>query len=101
MSGSSEPRLSQVLRLAAIMEGTTLLLLVLVGVPLKHGLGIGEVTRWLGPIHGFAFLFYVWAVINELAKTDLPRGWIWRALGVSFLPGGTFWFYRHSLAVRG
>lgn len=101
MSAISEARLSKLLRLAAVLEGTTLLLLVLIGVPLKHLLGIGEFTRWLGPIHGFAFLFYIWAVINELAKTDLPRGWIWPAIGFSFVPGGTFWFYRHSLVPRG
>ena len=97
----SEPEtrnpVSRLLRFAAVAEGTTLLLLVCVGVPLKHGFGFAEVTRWLGPLHGMAFLIYVWAVINELALRDQPRGWAIKAMLFSFLPGGTFWFFRRSV----
>ncbi|MGE6782419.1 DUF3817 domain-containing protein [Ensifer adhaerens] len=89
---------SRLLRIAAIVEGTTLLLLVFVGVPLKHGFGIGEVTRFLGPLHGLAFLTYIWAVINELSLRDQPRGWAAKAMLFSFVPGGTFWFFRRSIA---
>ncbi|OCO99620.1 MULTISPECIES: DUF3817 domain-containing protein [unclassified Ensifer] len=90
-------QVSRLLRIAAIGEGTTLLLLVFVGVPLKHGFGIAEVTRWLGPLHGLAFLTYIWAVINELALRDQPRGWAGKAVLFSFLPGGTFWYFRRSI----
>ncbi len=91
-------QISRLLRIAAIAEGTTLLLLVFVGVPLKHGLGYGEVTRFLGPLHGLAFLTYIWAVINELSLGDQPRGWAFKAMLFSFVPGGTFWFFRRSIA---
>lgn len=90
-------RASRLLRVAAVVEGTTLLLLVFVGIPLKHGFGIAEVTRWLGPLHGLAFLTYIWAVINELASGDHPRGWAIKAMLFSFVPGGTFWFFRRSI----
>lgn len=91
-------QISRLLRIAAIAEGTTLLLLVFVGVPLKHVLGYGEVTRFLGPLHGLAFLTYIWAVINELSSGDQPRGWAFKAMLFSFVPGGTFWFFRRSIA---
>ena len=94
----SRTPLSRLLRLAAIAEGTTLLLLVFVGVPLKHGFGIPEITRFLGPLHGVAFLTYIWAVINELSLRDQPRGWAAKAMFFSFVPGGTFWFFRRSIA---
>ncbi|HEV7318201.1 MAG TPA: DUF3817 domain-containing protein [Ensifer sp.] len=97
----AQNQVSALLRMAAIAEGTTLLLLVFVGVPLKHGFGIAEVTRWLGPLHGLAFLTYIWAVINELSLRDQPRGWAAKAMMFSFLPGGTFWFFRRSIAAKG
>ncbi|OOG71709.1 hypothetical protein B0E45_10635 [Sinorhizobium sp. A49] len=91
-------QISRLLRISAVAEGTTLLLLVFVGVPLKHGLGFSEVTRFLGPVHGLAFLTYIWAVINELSLSDQPRGWAFKAMLFSFVPGGTFWFFRRSIA---
>lgn len=94
-------KISRLLRIAAIAEGTTLLLLVLVGVPLKHGLGYGGVTRFLGPVHGLAFLTYIWAVINEVSTGDQPRGWAFKAMLFSFVPGGTFWFFRRSMTSAG
>ncbi|WP_312367720.1 DUF3817 domain-containing protein [Ensifer sp.] len=95
------PTVSRLLRYAAIAEGTTLLLLVAVGVPLKHGLGYADVTRILGPVHGLAFLTYIWAVINELSLGEKPRGWAFKAMLFSFVPGGTFWFFRRSIASAG
>jgi integral membrane protein len=40
------------------VEGLTLLILVAVGVPLKHFAGRPELVAVLGPIHGVAFLIY-------------------------------------------
>ncbi len=49
-------------RLVALAEGTSLLLLIAVALPLKHVLGIPIVSRVLGPIHGLFFLLYQAAV---------------------------------------
>ncbi|MNL88362.1 hypothetical protein D3C87_2180220 [compost metagenome] len=49
-------------------------------------------------MHGLAFLTYIWAVINELSLSDQPRGWAFKAMLFSFVPGGTFWFFRRSIA---
>ena len=46
------------LRLAGFVEGTTLLVLLLIAVPLKYGLDMPEFVSTMGPIHGLAFVFY-------------------------------------------
>ena len=48
------------LRLAAWLEGLTLLTLLFIAVPLKHLAGHAEVVSAVGPVHGIAFLFYLW-----------------------------------------
>lgn len=61
------------MRRASLFEGSTLLLLVLVGMPLKHLAGLPQTTAILGPIHGMAFLLYVWMLI----RTVSGGGWPW------------------------
>ena len=53
--------LSQLRRMRAVslLEGTTLLLLLGVAVPLKHLAGMPVATSIMGPIHGIAFVLYV------------------------------------------
>ena len=87
---------SRLLRYTAIAEGVTLLLLMLIAVPLKHVFDMDILVKWLGPIHGLAFIIYIWAVFNELTIWDAPKGWVWKAVAMSFVPGGTIWFLRRS-----
>jgi integral membrane protein len=44
------------LRLACCVEASTLLILILVAVPLKHAFGYAIATRIMGPVHGAAFV---------------------------------------------
>ena len=53
------------MRLASVLEATTLALLVFVAVPLKHVLGMPQLVSALGPVHGLAFLFYLWMLIQS------------------------------------
>lgn len=46
------------LRIMSYVEGISLLLLVLIGVPLKYGSGQPHLVEILGPIHGVAFLVF-------------------------------------------
>ena len=64
------------LRLASIAEALTLAVLVAVAVPLKHLAGWEQGVRYLGPVHGFAFLFYLWCVAQALSASN----WTARAL---------------------
>lgn len=44
------------LRIAGLFEGTTLLFLLLIAVPLKHLAGYPEIVSAAGPVHGLAFV---------------------------------------------
>ncbi len=94
---TSTPYHSPLLRYSALAEGVTLLLLMLIAMPLKYGFGIDIMVKWLGWVHGVAFIAYVWAVFSELTRWDAPKGWVWKAIAVSFVPAGTIWFFRGSL----
>jgi integral membrane protein len=78
------------LRLAALLEGTTLLALIFVAVPLKHLAGQPEATTWLGPVHGGAFLFYLWTLVSVAVdeRWSLLRTLGWGIAAVA--PFGTF-----------
>lgn len=83
------------LRIASFVEGTTLLLLVLVAVPLRHLGGLREATAVMGPIHGVAFLVYAWLLLRTGASGRIA----WRdvvILGLAaFVPFGAFLVLRH------
>jgi len=61
------------LRLASMLEGTTLILLVCIAVPLKY---VGEWppgVRLMGPVHGIAFLVYCWLLLQTVGAGLWPR----------------------------
>lgn len=78
------------MRLVSLFEGTTLVVLVGVAVPLKHLAGYPTATTVMGPIHGVAFLIYVWMVINTVSGGDWTKGEILRLLVAAFIPFGAF-----------
>ena len=65
------------LRTAALVEGTTLLLLVGIAVPLKHLAGLPSAVSLVGPIHGMVFLSYLWMVFNTVSS----QSWTGREIG--------------------
>ncbi|NDL61571.1 DUF3817 domain-containing protein [Enterobacteriales bacterium SAP-6] len=78
------------LHLASLVEGSTLAILVCVAVPLKHLAGYPQVTAMMGPIHGLAFLFYAWMVINTASGGMWRKAQVARLLILAFIPFGTF-----------
>jgi integral membrane protein len=78
------------LRLVSLVEGSTLVLLVLVAVPLKHFAGVTQATRIMGPIHGLAFLAYVWLLIQAVSAGGWSRRETVRLLVAAFIPFGAF-----------
>jgi integral membrane protein len=74
------------LRLASFVEATTLLILLLVAVPLKHAMGYALATRIMGPVHGAAFIAYAWCVI---ATVSGGGNWT-RLIVAAFIPLGGF-----------
>ena len=78
------------LRIAALVEGTSLFVLLGIAVPLKHFLGMPAAVSIVGPAHGLAFAFYLWTVINTAASEDWNRSKITLAVASAMLPFGAF-----------
>lgn len=78
------------LRIASLLEGYTLLLLILVAVPMKHFFGLPLASRLVGPIHGVAFMGFIWCLCEVAASGGLRRQDVVRLLIGSCLPFGAF-----------
>jgi len=77
-------------RRIALVEGVTTLLLFLVAMPLKYGLGWDGLIRHFGMAHGVAFIAYVIAMAAAFAPVRVrPLGWL-RGLAAALFPFGTF-----------
>ncbi len=80
------------LRLLGFLEGTSLLVLVFIAVPLKYALGNHSMVESIGPVHGVLFILFV---VNALHVGFLQQ---WKLTGTtmkvmlsSFIPFGTFY----------
>ena len=93
------------LELASALEGTTLLVLIFVAVPLKHLAGEPALVTVLGPVHGFAFSLYVWTVIETMAGGGWTRGDAARLAFAALVPFGAYanlgWLRKRSRSPRG
>jgi len=92
LSADQTEELSQLrkMRSVSLLEGTTLLLLVGVAVPLKHLAGYPIATRIMGPVHGIAFVLYVWMLIQTVSIGGWSRGATARMVLAAFIPFGAF-----------
>ncbi len=80
------------LRLIAILEGVSLLVLVCISIPLKYVYGITEVSKVLGPIHGIFFLLFVFNTITVSIEYKWQfRRTTWKVLIACIIPFGTFY----------
>jgi integral membrane protein len=76
-------------RIVAFWEGISYLVLLLIAMPLKYGLGYDLAVRIVGMAHGLLFIAYLATL--ALAAKDLGTRWVVLALLMSIIPGGTFW----------
>lgn len=90
--GSAEDERAQIrsLRRVSILEGLTLLALVLVAVPAKHIFGYPVATKIMGPVHGVVFVAYAWTLIATVAGGGWRRGEIARLVVAAFVPFGAW-----------
>lgn len=96
------PELSAALvryRVMAYVVGVGLLVLVLVGVPLRYGAGIGIVVAVVGPLHGALYLVYL-VTVADLARRDhwRVRRLVW-PIAAGFVPGVAF-VVEHAVSSR-
>ena len=87
-----------ILRWAALFEGSSLLLLLFVAMPLKYYAGVPEAVKIIGPIHGVLFLSFVVLLFLHTAKRELSFVKTLVGFIASFIPFGTFIFKAKALA---
>ncbi len=83
------------LKLASVIEASTLALLVCIGVPLKHIWGWPAAVRAIGPLHGLAFIFYGWALLRTVGAGVWQRRQIGLLAASAFVPFAGFLASRH------
>ncbi|MEE9438808.1 MAG: DUF3817 domain-containing protein [Saprospiraceae bacterium] len=80
------------LRLIGFLEGTSLLLLLFVAMPVKYLLDNDKLVKHVGQSHGMLFLLFVVMVLFVAFKYKWSFGKsTWKALASSFIPFGTFY----------
>jgi integral membrane protein len=82
----------RLLRLVALLEGSSFLILLFVAMPLKYLAGMPLAVRVVGSIHGALFIAFVVALYRAARARDWPRRRSVTALVASILPFGTFVF---------
>ncbi len=86
------------LRLLAVMEGLSLIVLLFVSVPLKHLYGVTALSSILGPVHGILFLLFVVNTISLGAEYHWKfQQTTWKVLLACVVPFGTFYIDRKIL----
>ena len=92
------------LELASALEGTTLLLLLFVAVPLKHLAGQSVAVTIIGPVHGVAFSLYIWTIIETVAVGGWSRRDTARLVLAALIPFGAYanlrWLRRQFRSTR-
>jgi integral membrane protein len=78
------------MRLVSLLEGTTLVILVFIAVPLRHLGGYRIATMIIGPVHGMAFLFYIWMLVQTISGGSVPKRHALRLIAAAFVPFGAF-----------
>lgn len=72
------------------MEGSTLLLLIGIAVPLKYLANTPELVQLLGPIHGAIFILYLWSFLNTSVQENWNIRFIIMGCSAAFIPFGGF-----------
>jgi integral membrane protein len=79
------------LRVVALAEGVSFLVLLGVGMPLKYAFGMPTPNKIIGMAHGVLFVLYVLLVIMCAIEFGWNRRKTVLALLASIIPFGTFW----------
>lgn len=84
-------------RILAILEGTSLLILMFIAMPLKRMMGMPEAVRIVGGIHGMLFLMYFYTLLTIWMSHKWPLKKAFTAFIMASIPFGTFWFEKKYL----
>ncbi len=81
-----------ILRWVALFEGTSLLLLLFIAMPLKYYMSMPEAVKIVGIAHGILFLSFLVILFSHAAKRELGLMKTIAGFFASFIPFGTFVF---------
>lgn len=81
--------------MTALAEGVSFLTLLFVAMPMKYFMGMPEVVRVVGSIHGGLFLLYVGLLATLHVKQRWSPMFSLYALVASVIPFGTFILDKH------
>lgn len=80
------------LKLLGWLEGSSLLLLVGLAVPLKYMFDMPALVRMMGPVHGILFLLFIFQTISAGIEQQWRfRQTTWKVLVACLIPFGTFY----------
>ena len=79
----------------ALAEGISFLTLLFVAMPMKYFMGMPEVVRVVGSIHGVLFLLYVGLLATLHMRQRWPVMFSLYALIAAVIPFGTFVLDKH------
>ncbi len=85
------------LRWSALFEGSSLILLLAVAMPLKYYADFPEAVKIIGPIHGILFLTFLVLLFSHTVKGELNLAKTLAGFFASFIPFGTFIFKAKAL----
>ncbi|WP_242695790.1 DUF3817 domain-containing protein [Desertivirga brevis] len=86
------------LRLIGYLEGCSLLILLFVGVPMKHWADNPSIVKIAGPVHGALFLWYIFNTLSVAVEHHWKfREVTWKVLVACMIPFGTFYVDRRIL----
>lgn len=80
------------LRIIGFLEGTSLLILLFIAVPLKYIFAEPFLTRIMGTIHGALFLLFIFNTISVGVEENWKfKDTTWKVLLACIIPFGTFY----------
>jgi integral membrane protein len=80
----------RIFRMIALAEGISFLTLLLIAMPMKYFMGMPEIVRVVGSIHGGLFLLYVGLLAVIHFRQRWPFMFSLYAFVASIIPFGTF-----------
>ncbi|OYV27246.1 MAG: hypothetical protein B7Z82_06035 [Halothiobacillus sp. 20-54-6] len=78
----------------ALAEGSTLIALVFVAVPLKYWAGLPIAVKIMGPIHGACFTWAMLVLITAVVQKHLSIGRAAQVFIAALIPFGGLWSHR-------
>ncbi|PHQ99663.1 MAG: hypothetical protein COB39_02230 [Marinosulfonomonas sp.] len=78
------------LKIAALVEGTSLIALVFIAVPFKRLLDMPILVKIIGPVHGALFLLFISALVFHFIKGRIDGHLTGIGALASLIPFGTY-----------